>query len=40
MDTILERYERYSFAERQLVASEPQSPVSTIITSQQTIELS
>ncbi|CAA3012330.1 truncated transcription factor CAULIFLOWER A-like [Olea europaea subsp. europaea] len=26
MDRILERYERYSFAERQLVANEPQSP--------------
>ncbi|CAI9756149.1 unnamed protein product [Fraxinus pennsylvanica] len=26
MDSILERYQRYSFAERQLVANEPQSP--------------
>ncbi|KAI3467215.1 hypothetical protein Pfo_023878 [Paulownia fortunei] len=26
MDRILEKYERYSFAERQLVANEPQSP--------------
>ncbi|GER43815.1 MADS-box transcription factor [Striga asiatica] len=26
MDRILEKYERYSFAERQLVATEPQSP--------------
>ncbi|CAA0825560.1 Floral homeotic protein APETALA 1 [Striga hermonthica] len=26
MDSILEKYERYSFAERQLVATEPQSP--------------
>ncbi|KAL2546611.1 Floral homeotic protein APETALA 1 [Forsythia ovata] len=26
MDRILERYERYSFAERQLVANEPESP--------------
>ncbi|KAG6426186.1 hypothetical protein SASPL_110404 [Salvia splendens] len=26
MDRILEKYERYSFAERQLVSNEPQSP--------------
>ncbi|XP_047964549.1 truncated transcription factor CAULIFLOWER A-like [Salvia hispanica] len=27
MDRILEKYERYSFAERQLIANEPESPV-------------
>ena len=29
MDRILEKYERYSFAERQLIANEPESPVSS-----------
>lgn len=32
MDRILEKYERYSFAERQLIANEPESPVSTALT--------
>ncbi|KAG6405564.1 hypothetical protein SASPL_133155 [Salvia splendens] len=31
MDNILEKYERYSFAERQLIANEPESPVNWTI---------